>query len=279
MFDLILLINGLGKYIPIIKLIAILVIVVIVFNFIVNLLKNRVIRRFKNKRYISNLEIFAKVIKYLFLIILIFAVFSSYVGSWTGFGIGVGFLTAALGWALQRPITGMAAWIMVITKRPFDIGDRILIGDTKGDVSDISLTHIHLNEIGGTIASEEHSGRTILIPNSILFEQKIINYTMIGEYILDEVVTSITYESDLKKAKEICYNAALKFLDETLKKNNDLPFIRVFQSESGISVKVRYRVKTTKRIETLSNIHDEIITNIVRTPRVKIAYPHIDIVK
>ena len=38
---------------------------------------------------------------------------------------------------------------------------------------------------------------------SIIFEEEIINYTHRDDYILDEVTTAITYESNLEKAEEI----------------------------------------------------------------------------
>ena len=222
------LVNGLAGYLPLLRTIVSVIVAFIIFSFLINLIKRKLLKKVRSKKQISNIEIFSKILKYMLVFFLIFFAFSSYSGSWAGLGISAGLLSAALGWALQRPITGIAAWIMVITKRPFEIGDRILIGDTKGDVVDITLTHVHLSEIGGTIASEETSGRTILIPNSILFEQKIINYTLQNEFILDEVITLITYESDLEKAKEICLKAALQFLDDELKNQKELPFVRVF---------------------------------------------------
>ena len=273
------LVNGLAGYLPLLRTIVSVIVAFIIFSFLINLIKRKLLKKVRSKKQISNIEIFSKILKYMLVFFLIFFAFSSYSGSWAGLGISAGLLSAALGWALQRPITGIAAWIMVITKRPFEIGDRILIGDTKGDVVDITLTHVHLSEIGGTIASEETSGRTILIPNSILFEQKIINYTLQNEFILDEVITLITYESDLEKAKEICLKAALQFLDDELKNQKELPFVRVFQQDSGIHVKVRYKVETSKRIEILSKIHNEIISQIARSDDVNIAYPHMHIVK
>ena len=272
-------INGLAKYLPLIKTIVIVIVIFLFLNFIILLIKKGMLKKVKTKKQRSNVEIFSRIIRIIIIIVLILVGFSVHNKSWTGLGIWAGLFSAALGWALQRPITGVAAWIMVVTRRPFEIGDRILIGDTKGDVSDITLTHVHLNEIGGTIASEEQSGRVILIPNSILFEQKIINYTMRDDFILDEVITLITYESNLEKAKKICNKAALKFLDEELKEKKELPFVRVFQQDSGIHVKVRYKVKTSKRIEVLSNIHNDIINNIAKAKDVNIAYPHMHLIK
>ncbi len=249
--------------------------------FIVSRLTRKVLmHKAKNRKEKATVVVFISMIKYIFIIFGFLAAISSLTGSLTGLSVSAGLFTAAIGWALQRPITGFAAWIMILVRKPFQIGDRILVGDTKGDVSEISLTHIYLNEVGGTIASEEASGRVILIPNSILFEQKIINYTMQDEYILDEVITLVTYESNLEKAKKICLDAANKFFDNELKKKKEgMPFIRVFQQDSGIHVKVRYKVMTSKRIETLSNIHNEIINNIAKTKDVNIAYPHMHLIK
>ena len=280
MVDILSSMKDLFKYIPFFRTIITLVIAFILLTFLINLIKRNLLKKVRSKKQNSNIEIFTKVLKYFMVIILIIIGFSSYSGSWVGLGIGAGLFSAALGWALQRPITGIAAWIMVIVKRPFEIGDRIIIGDIKGDVVDISLTHIHLGEIGGTVASEESSGRVILIPNSMLFEQKIINYTLESEFVLDEAVTLVTYESSLDKAKEICFNAVVKSLaQEELKDKQETPRVRVSQSDSGIHIKVRYNIRVSKRIETLSNIHNEIISTISKTPNVSIAYPHMHIVK
>ena len=275
-FGLLEILNVYGKLRPIIIFVLAFIIYVIVREFA----KKKLYSNAKTKSTRHNVTIFSNIVTYSFIIVGFLAVIFSYTGNIFSIGLTAGLLSAALGWALQRPITGIAAWIMVVVAKPFEIGDRIIIGDIKGDVVDISLTHIHLGEIGGTVASEESSGRVILIPNSMLFEQKIINYTLESEFVLDEAVTLVTYESSLDKAKEICFNAVVKFLaQEELKDKQETPRVRVSQSDSGMHIKVRYNVRVSKRIETLSNIHNEIISTISKTPNVSIAYPHMHIVK
>ena len=63
-------------------------------------------------------------------------------GSLAAMGLTVAFVSMILGWSLQRPVTGVAAWLMVMIKRPFMIGDRIIIQGVRGDVLEISPTHI-----------------------------------------------------------------------------------------------------------------------------------------
>ncbi len=73
---------------------------------------------------------------------------------------------------------------MVVTKRPFDIGDRIIIGDIKGDIVDINLSHIRMLEVGGLTEDEEVSARIVMVPNWMLFEKNIIDYTLDNDYVI-----------------------------------------------------------------------------------------------
>ena len=64
----------------------------------------------------------------------------------------MGFLGMILGWSLQAPVTGIAAWLMLILKRPLKIGQRVIVAGITGDVVDITLTHVILNQVGGAVA-------------------------------------------------------------------------------------------------------------------------------
>ncbi len=271
-------INSLGNIIPILRAVITVVILFVVLNFIINFLRKKLLKRAKTKKQISNVEIFSKVLKYLLILILIIFAIFSYAGSWAGLGLGIGLFSAALGWALQKPITGIAAWIMIIAKRPFEIGDRVIIGNVRGDVADVTLTHIYLKEIGGIVPGEETSGRIIMIPNSILFEQNIINYTSRDEYVLDQVVVAVTYESNLDKAVEIGLESAKKLTKEVRKKIKKEPYVRTYFQPSGINVHVRYFAPAKKLQEFSSEITKEMYNGIAKTKSVEIAYPHTEVI-
>ena len=170
----------------------------------------------------SNVSVFLDLLKYIFALFFILIIVFAYYTSWGEIGFVAGLLTVAVGWVLQKPISGIFAWILIITRRPFRIGDRIIINNTKGDVNDIFLTHIFLDEVGGTIDGEEGFGRTIIIPTSSIFETEVINFTEKDDYIFDEVNVSITYERDLKEAEKILIDAVkniigLNFQNELIK--------------------------------------------------------------
>jgi small-conductance mechanosensitive channel len=260
----------------ILRTIIIVVVLYFALNWLLSLTQRRFLKDAKTKKEKSNIKIFFQVSRYvLILLIVIFAILS-YTGSLAGIGVTAGLLSAALGWALQRPITGMAAWLMVVIKRPFEIGDRVIIGQVKGDVVDITLTHIHIGEIGGTIASEETSGRVILVPNAKLFEQDIINYTRENELILDQVKFTITFESDIEEAKQIA-KESVKEVIKNYQKEVKEPYVRTWFQASGIDVYVRYFVPAPKREEISSIITQEIFTKVNKSSKIRFAYPHSEI--
>lgn len=261
----------------VLSLTIITIILFAVYTLITAYMKRTLLKHSTTDKHRHNVKLFMHLWGYMFYLALFLILIFYISGSFTALGISAGLFTAALGWALQRPITGMAAWIMVVIKKPFQIGDRIIIGGVTGDVEDISLSHTYLKEVGGTINSEENSGRIVMIPNSILFEQNIINYTMQDEFILDEVVTLITYESRLNTAMRLCKKSAEVCTKDWADKVPDTPQVRVAQKDSGIEVSVRYFVKARERLKTSSNINETIINEVAKHKDLEIAYPHLDL--
>jgi small-conductance mechanosensitive channel len=139
-----------------------------------------------------------------------------------------------------------------------------------------------LDEVGGTILGEEKSRRTIMVPTSIIFEEELINYTHRDNYLLDEVTTAITFESNLSKAESLIINAVeqimMPLLEKFPKRIRKKPHIRLKFKDSGINITVRYNTLATKRNEISTNITREIFNKIRTTNDVEIAYPHTEII-
>jgi len=226
----------------------------------------------------DNIQNFMLMWRYVWIGIFTIFILVSFSGSIATLGISAAFLGMILGWSLQSPVTGIAAWIMIILKRPFRIGDRIIISGITGDVVDITLTHIVLNQVGGTIGGEERSGRTVLIPNATLFQQVIHNYTFGTKYLLDEVIVTITFGSDFKKAERILMRAARKVTRHIIEITNESPFVRAEIADSGVRLKLRYKTLAKLRQETSSDIVRLVIVMFNREDEVEFAYPHSEVV-
>jgi len=198
-------------------------------------------------------------------------------GSMKAVGISAGFMGMVLGWSLQAPVTGIAAWLMIILKRPFKTGDRVVIAGIIGDVMDVTLTHIILNQVGGTVGGEERSGRAVLIPNAIMFGQVIMNYTLQQDYILDEVPVRVTFESDWEEAERILVDAARNVTKDIIEKIGEEPFIRAELFDAGVLMRLRYKVEPPRRQEISTNMVRIIFQKFYESTKVEFCYPRSEI--
>jgi small-conductance mechanosensitive channel len=255
-------------------------IVTIVALFVIKAVLTRPVKAYVYKRALKqeNAANFMTTWKFFwFAVIVIFGVVSLS-GSITTLGISMGFLGMILGWSLQAPVTGIAAWLMLILKRPFKIGQRVIIAGVKGDVVDITLTHVILNQVGGTVAGEERSGRGVLIPNAILFSQTITNYTLDVEYILSEVPVRITFQSNWEEAEQILLHAAKQVTGDAIEETGEEPFVRAELFDAGVLMRLRYK---TRPADYAQNVHD--IVKIIhgefgKNDKVEFCYPHSEVV-
>jgi len=113
--------------------------------------------------------------------------------------VSLGLLSLILGFALQTPITSLIGWVYLLIRQPYKVGDRIKIGEAKGDVIDVSYLDTTLWEFGGPYLSTEHpSGRIIKFPNSLVLNEIVYNYSWaLFPYIWNEIKFQVAYDSDL----------------------------------------------------------------------------------
>jgi len=186
-----------------------------------------------------------------------------------------------LGWSLQQPVTGLAAWFLINIRRPFKVGDRIFLPawGLIGDVLDVGMMYTTLNQVGGTIGSEEPSGRRILIPNAILFSNVIINYTSeiktTQPYILDEVVVRITYDSDWEEAERIVKRVAAEATEDIIKETGVEPYVRSDFYDYGVYLRLRYMTLAVDRPRIAHEINKRIFEEFQRNDKVDFAIPFI----
>ncbi|MGB9596222.1 MAG: mechanosensitive ion channel family protein [Candidatus Poribacteria bacterium] len=254
-------------------------IIIVISLLIVRRIFTKIIKAYISRREFKeeNITQFMMTWKYIWTAIIAIMGIIGLSGSMKAVGISAGFMGMVLGWSLQAPVTGIAAWLMIILKRPFKIGDRVIIAGIIGDVMDVTMTHIILNQVGGTIGGEERSGRAVLIPNAIMFSQVIMNYTLQQDYILDEVPVRITFESDWEEAERILVEAAKNVTKEVIEKTGEQPFIRAELFDAGVLMRLRYKVEPSNRQEISTYIVREIFKEFANNPKVEFCYPKSEI--
>jgi small-conductance mechanosensitive channel len=148
------------------------------------------------------------------LFILVTAIFVNWYTAVVSFGL----ISLILGFALQTPITSFIGWIYILVRKPYRVGDRIMIGNAKGDVIDVSYLDTTLWEFGGQYLSSDHpSGRIIKFPNSEVLKTPVYNYSWpLFPYIWNEIKFQIAYDSDLEFVAKTMSEVAEEELGEKM---------------------------------------------------------------
>jgi small-conductance mechanosensitive channel len=200
-----------------------------------------------------------------------------------------GIMGAGITLALQQQILCLAGWLVLIVHRYYDVGDRVQIGDVKGDVSDIGIFHTTLVEIGGWVGEEQSTGRLVTVPNSHIFSLAIYNYTRGFEYIWNEFPILITYESDWHKAQQIILDFAKEGVEEIQEKfrtqiktmaqkrlihfTHLAPIVYPKIADSGIQLTLRYLCEPKRRRSSAADLSAKILDAFAKEPDIDFAYP------
>src|SRR5690349_21454277 len=108
---------------------------------------------------------------------------------------GAGILAAIVGFASQQAFSNIVGGVFLVIFKPFSVGDRVKIGALyTGDVEDITLRHTIIKDF---------ENRRIVIPNSVISSETIVNSTMTDEKVCMFVEFNVSFESSIDQAMKI----------------------------------------------------------------------------
>lgn len=204
----------------------------------------------------------------------------------------LGLLSAGLAIALKEPVTDLAAWLFIIWRKPFDVGDRIQLGvEARGDVIDIRPFKFTILEIGNWVDADQSTGRVIHIPNHKVFSSDLANYTSDFEFIWNEISVLITFESDWKKAKKLLKSIVDEQVKDFVEHARDqvkraeksyliqyrylTPIVYTSVKDSGVSLTMRYLSDPRSRRAAAQGIWESVLEEFRRHEDIDFAYPTI----
>ncbi len=120
---------------------------------------------------------------------------------------GAGILAVAVGFASQHALSNIVSGIFIVIFKPFRVNDRLKIQGMSGIVEDITLRHTVIRDF---------ENRRILIPNSVISNEVLINADFGDEKICKWIDFRISFDSDIEKARQIIQEEAIQhpyFLD------------------------------------------------------------------
>lgn len=205
-------------------------------------------------------------------------------------GSFIGILSAGIAIALTDVLKNLAGWGFIVFRRPFKRGDRIEVGAHRGDVIDIRMFRFSMLEIGNWVDADQSTGRILHIPNGILFQEPMANYTEGFPFIWNEIPVTVTFESDWEEAKVIVQevidrhapdpqtSGAMEYLEKAassylISYQYLTPTIYVKAIDFGVTITGRLLVPSRGRRAITSAIWQDLLRAIQAAPGVELAYP------
>ena len=162
-----------------------------------------------------------------------------------------GAIAIGFGFGAQNIINNFISGWILMWERPIRIGDFLEVEDTKGMVEEINTRSTRIKRIDGV---------HLLIPNSKLLENTVVNWTLVDQFVRCSVTVGVAYGSPARKVADLIMQATTDQA-ETLEQpkpvvtfddfgDNALMFQVTFwissQAESGLRVaksNVRFRLE------------------------------------
>ena len=162
-----------------------------------------------------------------------------------------GAIAIGFGFGAQNIINNFISGWILMWERPIRIGDFLEVEDTKGMVEEINTRSTRIKRIDGV---------HLLIPNSKLLENTVVNWTLVDQFVRCSVTVGVAYGSPARKVADLIMQATTD-QEEALKQpkpvvtfddfgDNALMFQVTFwissQAESGLRVaksNVRFRLE------------------------------------
>jgi small conductance mechanosensitive channel len=139
----------------------------------------------------------------------------------------IGAAGLAIGLALQGSLANFASGVMIITFRPFKVGDFVEAGGAVGVVEGIQIFSTQMRT---------GDNKTIIVPNANITSNTITNYSTKDTRRVD-LVFGIGYDDDIKKAKDLLHDIVSK--DERILKDPETVIAVSELADSSVNFIVR----------------------------------------
>jgi len=264
LFDIMGFLQG-DSFLSALKSLGLAIIVWIVGSFIVNKLTSLMGKAMERSSMDASLRPFLKsMIGALLKVLLLLAVASTLGMQVTSFVAILSAAAFAVGMALQGGLANFAGGVMILTFRPFKVGDLIEAQGYTGEVKEIQIFNTILNTL---------DNETIIIPNGPLSNGTMTNFTTLGKRGL--VMTfGIGYGDDIDKAKQVIQDvkAACPHLVD---KDASAPAVASL-GDSSVNLGIRLWVEPAKYFDALFYMNEH-VKKAFDKEGVGIPYPTMDV--
>ncbi len=177
--------------------------------------------------------------------------------------LSVGSLGVTL--AAEDMLGNLAGGLVILSSKPFTVGDYIEVGGASGTVREVTLNHTKLETVDGL---------SVLLPNKELASSKLTNYTMLGRRRIVHTLTA-SYDAPTEAVKTACRQAVAAAGEKVLP--DPAPFITL---DSYGESAIQYTVRCWAKVEDYWDVYyqvGEALRETFAANGVEMTYNHLNI--
>lgn len=199
----------------------------------------RILSRFDietSHRYTIKVFLFYFLISILFLFTLYFVQIPLTVFTLLGGALAVG-----IGFGARNIMNNLICGMVIVTEHPIRVGDLIEVNNLVGIVENIGFRATSIRSLDNT---------HILVPNSIILEHSILNWTLSDKVIRSRIKVGVSYGSPIEKVRELLLKVANdhKSVLTYNKDQNPIVFFEDF-GDSGLIFELNYWIAVNRPID------------------------------
>ncbi|MEX2582873.1 MAG: mechanosensitive ion channel domain-containing protein [Gemmatimonadota bacterium] len=238
---------------------------------------------------INRRHVLRKWITYAYVFLLLLVAIALFADWLTGLGTILALLIAGIAVALQDVLKSLVGWLYMSSRAGIEIGSRIEVNGIVGDVIDIGVLKTTMLEVGGDLVfGRQSTGRLVTVPNYRMLSDSVLIAVGGSPYVWHEIRTTVTFESDWRRAEEILKEIGEEIHAEVapelergfrrlerryaFKYGALTPIVYVSIGESGVQLTLRFMIHARRRRGAVDHASRRILAAFATEPAIRIAY-------
>ena len=246
-----------------VKVIGVLIGLWIAFR-IASWVEGRVVKTLKQRKFDEALTLFfGSMARWGVILIAVSSCLGVFGVEATSFAAVIGAAGLAVGLAFQGTLSNFASGVMILTFRPFNIGDYIKSGGEEGVVAEIGLFVTTLDTV---------DNQRVILPNSAVIGGNIVNVTHHDERRVD-IKVGVSYDADLKVVRDVLDKAASS-IEGRIDKGHQI--FLASMGDSSVDFQVRVWCKTADYWDVWDR-GTQVVKLALDAANINIPYPQMDV--
>ncbi len=248
--------------------ILVFVLVLVAFSILAKIVTRIILKKVLEKTSIEEgmQYTFTRITNYMMLVIGAIVAFQFIGVDLSGIVVILGFLSVGIGFGLQNLTSNFISGIMLLFERHVQIGDRVTVADTEGDVEEINIRSTTVRTLNNV---------SIIVPNSEFISGNVINWSHGDIKVRLDIDVGVSYASDLDVVLKSLHEVAAE--NKFVMKSPKSDVLLMSFGDSAWDMRLRIWIEDPKKYnEVRSDINCAIVRKF-RANNIEIPFPQRDL--